>query len=879
MVPSARRYGSALVAELHAFLMTDLVASTRAMRADLEALRRSLEAHDEVIARWVTKFGGRVFKHTGDGACVVFGDPGDAVRAAVAAQAELTALDVAVRMALDVGAADQRGDDFFGLSLSHCARLLAVTSGHQILATLAVEELLRDALPAGVELALVGPVSLRDFDRPEDLFQVVVPALPREFPPIGDRVIAAFPTARSNLVGRDDELATIVDLVVPGRVVSLVGPGGAGKTRLALEVLALRHQPLGGGVFVDLVAVEDPRVVAQSIADAVGMQYATSEVTSELVAFLARRSLLLVLDNCEHVLSAAAEAVDAIVDRCPGVAVLTTTREPLHIIGERIVRLGSLAPRDAAQLFAERVAHAGGGTIDERHRPIVDDICARVDGIPLAVELAAAQAAHLPLPSLQSLLAESLQVLQGSARATARHQTLEQTLAWSYALLSPEEQRVLRHLAAFPATFSLHGAACVAGGDLVGVARTVGSLVDKSLVVLDDASSYRLLETVRAFGRARLAEADEVDGAFDQLRCGMLEAAPGPWACWLLLPPPEDVSFGIDNVRGVLEWCAARGRPDDAVVLVASCLSLWFMSGRPVEASRWLDQGGRDDGPEEVRLAVIVARSWMAISAVDIPTIVGIRELLATVPDGHPAARPLQFLRAWTSFERGVTTLDRLMGPARGGADEDGHWSRMCHFLRGITLAVERRYSEAVIELEQATSGGGVDAQYALVNLAMADHLDGRHEAVAAVRRDLERSAVPVAAFSDLHPDMVAITDHIGRHEVALARRHLSALLDVSERNYAHVPLIDGFAVELAAVIAAVGGQPEDAVTLLAGSRHHGLHRRFEAARALGDHYDGVASAELTAEEVAVARARGVEMTVDELVRLTRCIADDEPTA
>jgi predicted ATPase/class 3 adenylate cyclase len=876
-VPTSVR--SALVAELHAFLMTDLVASTRAMRADIEALRRSLEDHDEAIARSVAKFGGRVFKHTGDGACAVFADPVDAVRAAVAAQSELTAIDVAVRMALDVGAADRRGDDFFGLSLSHCARLLAVTSGHQILVTLAVEELLRDALPDDVELAPVGPVSLRDFDRPEDLFQVVAPGLHREFPPLGDRVVAAFPTARSNLVGRDDELATIVDLVVPGRVVSLVGPGGAGKTRLALEVLARRHQPLGGGVFVDLAAVEDPRVVAQSIADAVGMQYATSEVTSELVTFLARRSLLLVVDNCEHVLSAAAEVVDAIVDRCRGVAVLTTTREPLHVVGERIVRLGSLATPDAAQLFADRVANAGGGPIDDRQRPVVEDICTRLDGIPLAVELAAAQAAHLPLPTLQSLLAESLEVLQGRSRASARHQTLEQTLAWSYALLSAEEQRMLRHLAAFSSAFSLHGAACVAGRDLVSAARTVGSLVDKSLVVLDPASSYRLLETVRAFGRARLAEADEVDAAFDRLRRGMLEAAPGPWACWLCLPPPEDVSFGIDNVRGVLEWCVACGRPDDARMLVASSLSLWFMIGRAVEAGRWLDQASGPDGPDEIRLAAIVARSWMAISEIDIPKILGIRTLRATVPDDHPAARSLQFLIAWTAIDRGVTTFDRMMGPARVGIDEDGHWLRMCQLLRGITLMVERRHGEAIDELIRVAAAGGADAHYVTPNLAAAEHLAGRHHDVTALRRDLEEVTFPVTSFSDLTLDIVAIADHIGRHEVPLARRHLRSLLDDVERNYTHVPLVAGFGVELAGVIAAVGGQPEVAVTLLAGSRYHRLHLRFEGARALGDHYLDVAAAGLAAEAVATAWALGEQMTVGELVALSHRVADGEPTS
>ena len=166
----------------------------------------------------------------------------------------------------------------------------------------------------------------------------------------------------------------------------------------------------------------------QSIADAVGMQFATADVIAELVTFLARRSVLLVIDNCEHVLSAAAEVVDAIVDHCPAVAVLTTTREPLHVVGERIVRLGALATSDAVRLFDDRVANAGGGPIDERHRPIVEDICARLDGIPLAVELAAAQAAHLPLPTLQSLLADSLEVLHGRTRAMARHETLEQTL-------------------------------------------------------------------------------------------------------------------------------------------------------------------------------------------------------------------------------------------------------------------------------------------------------------------------------------------------------------------------------------------------------------------------------------------------------------------
>jgi predicted ATPase/class 3 adenylate cyclase len=878
-----RRYGLG-VAGMHAFLMTDLVGSTRATRADQVAMRAFMEQHDAVLTGAIAASSGTTFKHTGDGICAVFEDPADALRAAVESQQSLLGLGAAVRMGIDVGVAHERGDDYFGLTLNRCARVMGLAHGGQILVTLAVEELMRDSFPDGLALIDLGLVRLRDFGADDRLFQVVAPDLPRQFPALGaGRVLARFPIARTRLVGRVADLAHVAVLVGPGRLVSVVGTAGSGKTRLALEVLSERSELFGGGAFVDLSSIADPALVTAAVADAVDLPLLGPSPEHDLVAFLAKRTLLLVVDNCEHVVDSAAGVCDDLLSGCPGVALLTTAREPLKVPGEHVYRLGPLPIQDAAALFVERARRGGSTVAGEGDRPLIEDVCRRLDGIPLAIELAAAQAPRLPLPQLRALLDGSFGLLvDGGRRALPRHQTLEAALSWSYDLLPPEQQLLLRHLAVFSAPFALSGAECVAELEAeTSAARELGSLVDKSLVVLDESSGgYRLLETVRSFAKSRLAESDETQIAFRTLHDRLLADAPGPWSCWLNMAPSHDPSFDVDNVRGVLEWCVAGGHSEEAAALVSARLSQWFVPGRAREALGWLTiPADLDESLSlDARLAWRTAATWLAFTDIDVDGISAIDRHLQMAPLDHPARGSLLFLKAWTLVWVDRDAFSKLLSSVRASRENDVYWQRQCDLLEGMALLLANRPVEAIDCLSWAVApNDDTETRSARLFLAIAYHLADRHNDVTSIVTGIDRGDTPPSGFfSDLIIALVVVIEAVGRSDRTSARRALRELLDTTDRTYPHLTTASGFGVQAGAVVAHLVGRPEDAVTLLAGSRHHGLHRRYEGATALGRSYLKRTRALLTDDEVSFATQRGTAMTMPELVLLARQIAADE---
>ena len=862
---------------LHAFLMTDIVGSTRATRADAGAMQTLLGEHDDALARAVTAAGGSVFKHTGDGVCAAFDDPAGAVTAAVGSQRSLVRLGVGVRMGIDVGVAHERGDDYFGLTLNRCARVMGLAHAGQILVTLAMEELLHDALPAGVSLRDLGLVGLRDFGVDTRLFQVVAAELPEEFPGLrSGRTLSRFPAARTALVGRARELAEIDRLVGSRRLVTLVGAGGSGKTRVALEVLANRHERFGGGAFADLSSITDAALVATTVAGAVEMPIGQPVSGRDLAAFLVDRSMLLVVDNCEHVADAAASLCDDLLDSCPGVALLCTSREPLRVAGEHVLRLDPLGVSDAAVLFADRAAGAGAH-LGDRDRPLIEDICARLDGMPLAIEIAAAQAMHLPLSEIRALLDERFQLLVDSGRrGVPRHQTIEAALAWSYALLQPDEQRLMRQLSVFAASFTLSDAGAVAGlPNGATAARVLGSLVDKSLVVFEPSSGrYRLLETVRSFAAARLAEADETDTVLARLYDHLLAVAPGPWSCWLTMTPSVDVAVDIDNARRVLEWCVASGRPEAAAALAAANLLPWFVTGRTDEALRWISIPTEFDvtlGLDE-RLASRVAATWLAFPAMDVNRILAIGAHLELAPPDHPAQAPLLFLKAWGLDWRDHAACRRLLASVRTHRPDDTHWQHGCDRIEGFSLLLDDQPAEATPYFLSAA--GRDPTTNARSCLAIAYHLDGRHDQVTAIVAELNSDdAHHTAYFSALIAELVVVAEAVGGDDLVGAGRALTDLLDQTAVSYPHMPTAYGFGVQAAAMVAYLARRPADAITLLSGSQHHRLHRRFEGAAALGDRYLRQAREMVSAAVARDAAERGAAMTMGGVVELARHVA------
>ena len=498
------RGGSAATAsvETHSFLFTDIEGSTRRWQTDAEEMAAALASHDRILRVAVETHGGAVFKSMGDGICAVFPSAVEAVRAAVDAQSQLA---LPVRVAVHTGEARERDGDFFGVTLSHCARLLEAGYGGQVLLSASAVSVAGDEWGPDIALRDLGEHRLRDLSQPERVFQVVAPGLALEFPPLRslEAVRNNLPVQRSSFVGRDGELTAVRDRVLAGQLVTLTGIGGCGKTRLALEAGArlVEHFPQGV-FFVDLAVLSDPDLLGQSVATGLGLHLLDTSVEG-LVGYLAQRRVLVVLDNCEHLLDACAELVDALLARCPDLHVLATSRETLGLDGEQTFRVPSLdIDTDATSLFIDRArAVRPNLRTDPEAESAVLEICRRLDGIPLAIELAAARTAHLAPAEILERLSDRFRLLTGGRRRVQRQQTLAAAIDWSHSLLSDGEKTLLRRLAVFRGSFSLRAAEGICDPDAL---ELLGSLVAKSLVNLEDPDEltrYRLLETVRAVRR------------------------------------------------------------------------------------------------------------------------------------------------------------------------------------------------------------------------------------------------------------------------------------------------------------------------------------------------------------------------------------------
>ena len=515
------------------FLLTDVEGSTRAWTADPDGAVSAVVRHYEILDSVVARHGGfrPIDQGEGDSIVAAFARPSAAVAAALDGQRALTnelGSVFMVRMALHSGEAQEHNGSYFGLTIIRTARLRACGHGGQILVSRATADMVADQLPADVSLMPLGRHRLRDLHRPEDVWQLATPDLNSQFPPLVslDSFSTNLPVALTALIGRVEELTALGRLVrEPGqRVVTLTGPGGVGKTRLALQAAADAVDAFPDGVWwVELAPIDSGDRVADAVAAALGIpESGAMSAADQLVASLRDRWALLVIDNCEHVIEPCAALVEHLMIACASVTVLATSREPLGTAAERVWRVPSLsvpdasdgsppglATSDAARLFVERTTQARAGfSLTDTNAAAVSEICRRLDGIPLALELAAARTRVAPVEHVALELTERFRVLTGGSRtALPRHQTLLASVDWSHDLLDVAEQTLLRRLAVFVASFSAEAAERVAGGedlDRYEVLHLLGRLVDKSLVQLDDETGrYHLLETIRQYGLER----------------------------------------------------------------------------------------------------------------------------------------------------------------------------------------------------------------------------------------------------------------------------------------------------------------------------------------------------------------------------------------
>ena len=506
------------------FLFTDIEGSTRLLARVGDDYAELLETHRRLLRVGFALHDGVEVDTQGDSFFVSFATPSQAVAAAVAGQVGVAShpwpdgRPVRVRMGLHTGEASLVDGDYVGMEVHRAARIAAAAHGGQVLVSDTTAAFLRFASPATVGLRDLGEFELKDLPYRQRLFQLDVAGLPREFPPPrARRITGNLPSTRDEFVGRDDARGGLRARVIAGHVTTLVGFGGVGKTRLAVETARELAAEFDDGVwFVDLAWAGDVGAVAQLVATVLSIRAQEGMSTAEAVIdWLRERRMLLILDNCEHVVDAAAELVAAITTDCPEVRVLATSRQRLGLPGEAVESVAPLAPEcGGSELFLLRAAAGdrGAGMVD-RDPETIRRIVTRLEGNPLAIELAAARARTLGVSEVFKRLEDRFRFLRGNARGVAaRHQTLEATVDWSYQLLTISERALFVRLSVFDGGFTLAGAEAVAAAtdadlESFDAVDALSALVDKSMVVVhrtDGGTRFEILETLRAYGRARL---------------------------------------------------------------------------------------------------------------------------------------------------------------------------------------------------------------------------------------------------------------------------------------------------------------------------------------------------------------------------------------
>jgi predicted ATPase/class 3 adenylate cyclase len=581
------------------FLFTDIEGSTRRWEADPDGMRVALAAHDDVVRAAVDANGGWLFKHTGDGVCAAFGSARAAVDAAVDAQ---RSLELPVRMGVATGEVEQRGEDYFGPALNRAARVMAVGHGGQILVSGVAA-----GLVTGVDLVNVGEHRLRDLSGVERLFQVRADGLTVEFPPLRtmDAVPGNLPRQSTSFVGRDVEVKELAELVRTHELVTLTGVGGVGKTRLAIQVAAELVPDFAEGVWlVELAPVGDPDAVPDAVATALGITPQPGRsVTASVAETLAGRRLLVVFDNCEHVLEVVADLIEAILGRSSTVAVIATSREGLRVDAEHLWPVPSLdvgggAGSAAEELFIERArAVVPGFSLDtDVDLEAVTEICRRLDGIALAIELAAARMVSMTPVDVLARLNDRFRLLSGARRGLERHQTLRQAVQWSYDLLTPDEQSVLAACAVFAGGFDITAVTAVRDlCDEYMMLDLLDSLVRKSLVTTSRAGGrarYGLLETIRQFIEDQHATSGGLGELRDRHARHYAEQVIAHWELWD--GPGYDMAAGwvdveFENLRAGFRWAADQADLDSATAIAAHTTIMAF-SLQQFEPVGWVEE-------------------------------------------------------------------------------------------------------------------------------------------------------------------------------------------------------------------------------------------------------------------------------------------------
>jgi predicted ATPase/class 3 adenylate cyclase/DNA-binding NarL/FixJ family response regulator len=614
-------------------LLADVEGSTRLWETQPEQMTAAFARLDRALSDLVAACSGvrPVEQGEGDSFVVAFARASDAVACALELQRAPLA-PISLRIGVHTGEVQLRDDDnYIGPTINRTARLRNLAHGGQTVLSGTTEALVLDMLPAGVWLTDLGSHELRGVARPERVVQLCHPDLRNDFPPLNtSKNVAAhnLPSQFTSFVGRGLQLTEVRKLLAESRLVTLTGAGGVGKTRVAVQVANQLADEYADGVwYVDLAPITDADLVPITAARALGLPDQPGRSTLDtLLRFVRERQMLVVLDNCEHLLDACANLVVTVLGGAPRLTVLATSREPIGMAGEATWRVPSLSLADeAVELFADRARLARPDfSLSNGNAAVVGDICARLDGVPLAIELAAARVRALSPSEILDSLRDRFRLLTGGSRtAVRRQQTLRASVDWSHALLTEPERALFRRLAVFYGGFDLDAAQTVAGAGEVEryqVLDQLTLLVDKSLVVADEngqRTRYRLLETVRQYALEKLGESDEADAVRSRHRDHYTSMA-------ALLDAPADIDYEqrleqanteIDNLRAAFGWSRENSDIELALALASSLQPLWQSRGRLREGLTWFDTALADDKAQHPEMAPLVRARALAGSA------------------------------------------------------------------------------------------------------------------------------------------------------------------------------------------------------------------------------------------------------------------------
>ena len=760
------------------FLFTDIEGSTKMWERHPQAMQRALSRHDDILREATQEHGGYVFKTVGDAFCCAFPTTPDALEAALVAQQELFAEEwgeeigtVRVRMALHTGAAEERDGDYFGPSVNRVARLLSAGHGGQVLLSLPTHELVRDQLPTGAALMDLGERRLKDLFRPERVFQFLAPGLPSEFAPL--RTLESHPNnlplQPTPLVGREREVGEIAQRLRSAevRLLTLTGPGGTGKTRLALQAGADLLEEFEDGVFfVALATITDPELVPSTIAGPLGVKESAGQPLIEtLKNYLQEKQMLLVLDNFEQVLQGAS-AMGKFVAACPKLKVLATSRIPLRLYGEQEYPVPPLAlpdPRvlpplkvltqyEAVRLFVERArAVKADFEVTNENAPAVAEICARLDGLPLAIELAAARVRILPPQKVLERLSNRLKLLKGGARdLPTRQQTLRGTIDWSYDLLEEDEQTLFGRLSVFAGGRTLEAIeeVCDPDGDLDAL-EGVESLVEKSLLRQEEEVGgeprFVMLETIHEYAREKLqesGEAEEIKRAHAEYFLTLAEEAEAELKGPRQLEWLDRLEAEHDNLRAALQWSLGGGDRELGLRTGGALEWFWYARGHLSEGVRCLEEALSKGGeaPKDARAKALGGLGNLAIEQGDLGRAeTSMREALALY-------RGLGYKKGEANSLSNLGIIEMLRGENRqakalleeglAAARESGDDQSISYVLNSRALASAHGQGD----LEQANAlweealalarklGATQLVQAVLANIAYAESVLGNHE-------------------------------------------------------------------------------------------------------------------------------------------------------